>query len=59
MPSVLDAAAPEIQRANLPVGLAAAGYPAATAAGVAAATARLGYPAAAQQRYFAGFVLEP
>ena len=73
LPSVLDAAAPEVRRANLPVGWAApafdvlqledydwaaAGDRAATAAGVAAATARLGYPAA-RQHYLAGFVLAP
>jgi uncharacterized protein (TIGR02217 family) len=71
LPTVLDARAPEAKRANLPVGWArpafdvlqledydwaAAGNPAATARGVAAAEARLGYPVEAQH-YFAGFVL--
>ncbi|WP_375390793.1 DUF2460 domain-containing protein [uncultured Sphingomonas sp.] len=70
LPGVLDPAAPEARRANLPLGWAwpafdvlqledyawcAAGDGAATRAAVAAATARLGYPAARQQ-YFAGFV---
>lgn len=71
LPTVLDAAAPELKRANLPLGWAspafdvlqledydwaAAGNSAATARGVAQAEARLGYPAA-RQHYFAGFVL--
>ena len=73
LPTVLDPAAPEARRANLPVGWAhpafdvlqledydwcAAGDRAATAAGVAAAEARLGYPAA-RQHYLAGFVARP
>jgi uncharacterized protein (TIGR02217 family) len=71
LPTVLDPAAPELARANLPVGWAApafdvlqledydwviAGDAAASAAGAAAATARLGYPAHAQH-YLSGFVL--
>jgi uncharacterized protein (TIGR02217 family) len=73
LPTVLDSAAPEMRRANLPPGWA---YPAfdrlqledydwvtsgnrgATARGVASATARLGYPID-EQHYFAGFVLDP
>jgi uncharacterized protein (TIGR02217 family) len=73
LPTVLDAAAPELKRANLPVGWAkpafdvlqledydwaVAGDRASTAKGVALAEARLGYPAA-EQHYFAGFVLRP
>lgn len=73
LPTVLDAAAPELKRANLPVGWsspafdvlqledydwASAGAHGATARGVAEATARLGYLAEAQH-YFAGFVLAP
>lgn len=73
LPTVLDAAAPELKRANLPIGWAspacdvlqledydwaALGNTAATARGVAAAEARLGYPPERQQ-YFAGFVLRP
>jgi uncharacterized protein (TIGR02217 family) len=73
LPTVLDAAASELKRANLPIGWAspafdvlqledydwaAAGNVAATARGVAAAEARLGYPPERQQ-YFAGFVLRP
>lgn len=71
LPTVLDAAAPEAKRMNLPVGWAApafdvlqledydwvtAGDVASSAAGVAAASARLGY-AAGDQDYLAGFVL--
>jgi uncharacterized protein (TIGR02217 family) len=71
LPTVLDAAAPEAKRMNLPVGWAfpafdvlqledydwvTAGDTASSAAGVAAATARLGYPAA-RQDYLSGFVL--
>ncbi|GGB30341.1 hypothetical protein GCM10011380_19770 [Sphingomonas metalli] len=71
LPTVLDPLAPEARRANLPVGWAspafdvlqvedydwaAAGDRAATAAGVAAVTARLGYPAD-RQHYLSGFVL--
>jgi uncharacterized protein (TIGR02217 family) len=73
LPTVLDAAAPELKRANLPIGWAAPafdvlqledydwaalGNTAATARGVAAAEARLGYPPE-RQHYFAGFVLRP
>jgi uncharacterized protein (TIGR02217 family) len=73
LPTVLDPAAPEAKRANMPVGWAspafdvlqledydwaAAGDAAATARGVAAAEARLGYPAA-RQHYLSGFVLRP
>jgi len=71
LPTVLDAQAPEVKRANLPTGWASpafdvlqledydwasAGSHGATARGVAAATARLGYPIE-EQHYFAGFVL--
>ncbi|GAA4781206.1 hypothetical protein GCM10023219_31810 [Stakelama sediminis] len=73
LPTVLDPAAPELKRANMPVGWArpafdilqledydwaASGNVAATARGVAAAQVRLGYPVGAQH-YFAGFVLKP
>lgn len=73
LPTVLDPLAPEAKRANMPVGWAwpafdvlqledydwaATGDAVATAQGVAAATARLGYPTEAQH-YFAGFVLRP
>ena len=73
LPTVLDRAAPEAMRANLPVGWAypafdvlqledydwaAAGNTVATARGVALAEARLGYPVE-RQHYFAGFVLNP
>ncbi|WP_375382378.1 DUF2460 domain-containing protein [uncultured Sphingomonas sp.] len=73
LPGVLDPAAPEIRRANLPTGWAApafdvlqledydwvtAGNTPATREGVAEAGARLGYPAAAQH-YLSGFVLAP
>ncbi|MGN6277184.1 MAG: DUF2460 domain-containing protein [Sphingomonas sp.] len=73
LPSVLDPAAPEVRRANLPVGWAkpafdrlqledydwvTAGNSAQTARGVAEAAARLGY-ASDEQDYFAGFVLVP
>ncbi len=72
LPTVLDAAMPEARRANMPLGWArpafdmlqledydwaALGQAGASAAGAAAATARLGYPAAEQQ-YLAGFVLD-
>jgi uncharacterized protein (TIGR02217 family) len=71
LPSVLDMAAPEVKRANVPLGWASpaydvlqledydwvvAGNSGATARGVAAATARLGYPID-EQHYFSGFVL--
>ncbi len=73
LPSVLDAAAPEIARANLPTGWASpafdrlqledydwvtSGNVGATARGIASATQRLGYPIDGQH-YFAGFVLSP
>jgi uncharacterized protein (TIGR02217 family) len=71
LPSVLDESAPEVKRANVPLGWASpaydvlqledydwvvAGNSGATERGIAAATARLGYPVAGQH-YFAGFVL--
>ncbi len=70
LPTLLDPLAPEVRRANLPVGWAApafdvlqledydwcaAGDTGATAAGVAVATARLGYPVD-RQHYLGGFV---
>lgn len=73
LPTVLDRDAPELKRANLPVGWAspafdvlqledydwaAAGNAVASARGVALAEARLGYPVE-RQHYFAGFVLNP
>ncbi|PAX07010.1 DUF2460 domain-containing protein [Sphingomonas lenta] len=73
LPSVLDPAAPEVRRANLPPGWAkpafdvlqledyewvTAGDTAATARGVAEAGARLGYPVS-EQHYLSGFVLRP
>ncbi|MDP5280005.1 DUF2460 domain-containing protein [Sphingomonas sp. DG1-23] len=73
LPTVLDRAMPELQRANLPIGWAApafdilqledydwaaAGNAAASAKGVALAEARLGYDPA-DQHYLAGFVLKP
>ena len=73
LPTVLDRDAPDAQRANVPIGWAApafdvlqledydwtvAGDVAGTERGVAAMTARLGYPLEAQE-YFAGFVLKP
>ncbi len=73
LPTVLDPLAPELKRANLPVGWArpafdvlqledydwaATGRTALTARGIAQAEARLGYPTA-EQHYFAGFVLRP
>ena len=73
LPTVLDRAAPEAKRMNLPLGWAApafdvlqledydwvtAGDVAASAEGVAAAEARLGYPPA-RQEYLSGFVLRP
>jgi uncharacterized protein (TIGR02217 family) len=71
LPTVLDPAMPEAKRANMPLGWAApafdvlqledydwaaAGNAAASERAVAAAEARLGYPAA-RQHYLAGFVL--
>ena len=71
LPTVLDAAAPEARRANVPVGWAkpafdvvqledydwvTAGRGAETGPGTAAIVARLGYPVDEQQ-YLAGFVL--
>ena len=71
LPTVLDETAPELKRANVPLGWAApafnilqledydwvtTGNRGASARGAAAATARLGYPASAQH-YFSGFVL--
>jgi uncharacterized protein (TIGR02217 family) len=73
LPTVLDPATPEARRANLPLGWAAPafdtlqleayewvteGAEALHLAGVAKATARLGYPPGAQH-YIAGFVLLP
>lgn len=73
LPTVLDAAAPDLMRANLPVGWArpafdvlqledydwvTAGDGASSARGVVLAEARLGYPAA-EQHYLSGFVLRP
>ncbi|MBY0306736.1 MAG: DUF2460 domain-containing protein [Sphingomonas sp.] len=73
LPSVLDPEAPEVARLNLPIGWArpafdvlqledydwvTSGNSAATARGLAQATARLGYPIAAQH-YLSGFVLRP
>ncbi len=71
LPTILDPLSPEAKRANMPVGWAspafdvlqledydwaATGDTASTRAGVAAAEARLGYPAA-RQHYLSGFVL--
>jgi uncharacterized protein (TIGR02217 family) len=73
LPTVLDPLAPEAKRANVPLGWAApafdvlqledydwvtSGNHGATARGIPAMAARLGYPVA-QQHYFAGFVLRP
>jgi uncharacterized protein (TIGR02217 family) len=73
LPTVLDAAMPQAQRANLPIGWAAPafdvlqledydwaarGQAGPSIAGVAAVEARLGYAAPAQH-YLAGFVLKP
>ena len=73
LPTVLAADSPELRRADLPIGWARpafdrlqledydfvlAGDLGATARGVAAAAARLGYPPE-DQDYFAGFVLDP
>lgn len=71
LPTILDEAAPEAKRANLPIGWASpafdilqledydwviAGDQSATQRGIDLATQRLGYPMA-QQHYFSGFVL--
>ncbi|WP_267352116.1 DUF2460 domain-containing protein [Sphingomonas sp. GM_Shp_2] len=73
LPTVLDAAAPEAKRANMPVGWASPAFDvlqledydwvtegdsASTRAGIALAEARLGYPAE-RQHYLSGFVLRP
>ena len=73
LPTVLNAATPEAQRANLPLGWASpafdvlqledydwvtTGDTAASVAGAALAGARLGYPPA-RQHYLSGFVLRP
>ncbi len=73
LPTILDDAAPDVQRANVPVGWAAPAYDVlqledydwvttgnvgASGRGVAAASARLGYPVA-KQHYLSGFVLNP
>lgn len=73
LPTVLDAAAPELKRATLPIGWASpafdrlqledydwviSGNRGATGRGIAEATARLGYPVT-EQHYLAGFVLLP
>ena len=73
LPSILDAAAPDVQRMNLPLGWAkpafdvlqledydwaATGNTAATQRALALATARLNYPIE-EQHYLAGFVLRP
>lgn len=73
LPTVLDAAAPHAKRANVPIGWARPAFDVlqledydwvvaerttATARGVAATTARLGYPIG-EQHYFSGFVLRP
>jgi uncharacterized protein (TIGR02217 family) len=72
LPTVLDPAAPEAKRANMPAGWAhpafdvlqledydwvTSGRSALTARGIAEATARLGYPVGTQH-YFSGFVLD-
>ena len=73
LPTVLDAAAPDLKRANVPVGWAApafdvlqledydwvtTGNTASSAMGASVMTARLGYPPG-DQHYFSGFVLAP
>ncbi|MBA4048269.1 MAG: TIGR02217 family protein, partial [Sphingomonas sp.] len=73
LPSLLDPAAPEVARMNLPTGWASpafdvlqledydwvtAGDTSRSARGAAAATERLGYPVA-RQHYLSGFVLRP
>ena len=72
LPTVLDASAPEVKRANLPVGWASPAFDllqledydwvtegrvADSARGAALATARLGYPVE-KQEYLSGFVLD-
>jgi uncharacterized protein (TIGR02217 family) len=71
LPTVLDEAAPDLQRANVPLGWASpafdvlqledydwvtSGNAGASARGAAAMATRLGYPTA-KQHYFSGFVL--
>jgi uncharacterized protein (TIGR02217 family) len=73
LPTILDARAPELKRANVPVGWASpafdvlqledydwvtAGDSGSTRRGIAAAVARLGYPMETTH-YFCGFVLRP
>lgn len=73
LPTILDAKAPQAKRMNMPIGWASpafdvlqledydwvtAGDTAATQAGVALASARLGYPVE-RQDYLSGFVLRP
>ncbi len=73
LPSLLDPAAPEVRRANLPLAWASPAFDrlqledydwvtsdnrGATTRGVALAGERLGYPVA-DQHYFSGFVLDP
>jgi uncharacterized protein (TIGR02217 family) len=73
LPTVLDAAAPDLKRANVPIGWASPafdvlqledyewvteGRTALSAEGVALMQTRLGYPVA-QQHYLSGFVLVP
>jgi uncharacterized protein (TIGR02217 family) len=73
LPTVLDARAPDLRRANVPTGWATpafdtlqledydwvtSGNTAASASGADAMTARLGYPPA-RQHYLSGFVLAP
>jgi uncharacterized protein (TIGR02217 family) len=73
LPTVLDEAAPELKRANVPLGWASpafdilqledydyvtSGNRGASARGVAVAETRLGYPPG-KQHYLAGFVLRP
>ena len=73
LPTSLDEASPELKRANLPLGWAkpafdvlqledydwvTTGNEGASRRGIAAATARLGYPDA-EQHYLSGFVLRP